>query len=264
MGMTQAELDARYEFGLGLIAEAGALALGYFRRLNQLKVTSKGVQDMASEADVEVERMIRARLAEAFPGDAFLGEESGRSDFAEGQGVWVVDPIDGTQPFILGMTGWCVSIAFVESGTLRFGFVDAPARDELFAGGKGRGATLNGRAISVRAARGVDEGMVAVGYSPRVGPTEFLPGFTRILEAGAMFYRDGSGALALAYLGAGRIIGYAEVHINSWDCLGGLAVIEGAGGETSDFLAGEGLWKGGPLLAASPELMPELERLWRG
>jgi myo-inositol-1(or 4)-monophosphatase len=76
-----------------LIRDAGALALGYFRRLATLTITAKGPQDMASEADLEVERMIRARIVAAFPGDAFLGEETGRTDFIPGQGIWVVDPM---------------------------------------------------------------------------------------------------------------------------------------------------------------------------
>ncbi|WP_062208994.1 inositol monophosphatase [Aureimonas sp. AU12] len=262
--LTAADLDARFAFAQDLAAEAGDLALSYFRRLETLTVRSKGLQDMASEADVEVEQMIRSRIAAAYPSDAFLGEETGRTEFTPGQGIWVVDPIDGTQPFVNGMTAWCVSIAFVEGGRNRFGVVDSPARGERFAGGAGRGATLNSRPIAVRPAVSVREGLLALGYSPRVTPAAFIEPLGRILEAGGMFTRDGSGALSLAYVACGRLLGYAEPHINSWDCLGAMAVIEGAGGRVSDFLGGEGLWSGNPLLAASPELYPELERLYLG
>ena len=262
--MTEDEIDARHAFGSALIAEAGALALDYFRRVGELTVSSKGPQDVVSEADVEVERMIRGRIAAAFPGDAFLGEESGRTDFVPGQGIWVVDPIDGTQPFVSGMSSWCVSIAFVADGRVRLGYVVAPARDELFVGRVGHGATLNGRPIAVKRVASVTEGIVAAGYSLRLPPEAFLPAFTRLLEAGGVFYRDGSGALALAYVAAGRLIGYAEAQINAWDCLGSLALIEAAGGVSNDFLAGDGLWTGGPLITASPELYPSLAALWQG
>lgn len=262
--MTEDEIDARHAFGMALIGEAGARALDYFRRVGELTVSAKGPQDVVSEADVEVERMIRARIEAAFPGDAFLGEESGRSDFAPGQGIWVVDPIDGTQPFVSGMSSWCVSIAFVADGRVRLGYVMAPARDELFVGRVGHGATLNGRPIAVRRVASVADGIFAAGYSLRLPPSAFLPAFTRLLEAGGVFYRDGSGALALAYVAAGRLIGYAEAHINAYDCLGALALIEAAGGVSNDFLAGDGLWSGGPLLTCSPELYPELEAIWRG
>lgn len=87
---------------------------------------------MASEADMNTEVLIKTRLAASWPQDAFLGEETGMTDFAEGQGIWVVDPIDGTQPFISGMSSWCVSIAFMMHGKLQFGMVYAPERNELF------------------------------------------------------------------------------------------------------------------------------------
>lgn len=175
--MSSAAVDERFKFAHSLIQEAGEMALNYFRRLGTLRIQSKGPQDMASEADLNTELLIRNRLKEKFPEDAFLGEETGRTDFAPGQGIWVVDPIDGTQPFISGLTGWCVSIAFVLDGNLEIGLISSPARGELFAGHRGAGATLNGVAIRVSTATRLTDGIVGVGYSPRVKPDEFLPLF---------------------------------------------------------------------------------------
>jgi len=260
--MSISSIDERFAFGCDLMQEAGELALDYFRRLDTLRVQSKGPQDMASEADLNTELLIRDRLKDRFPGDAFLGEETGRTEFAPGQGIWVVDPIDGTQPFISGLTGWCVSIAFVLNGTLELGLVFSPARGELFAGQRGAGATLNGKAIHVGAATHLADGIIGVGYSPRVKPEEFLALFSRLLAQGAMFYRDGSGALALCYVACGRLIGYIEQHINSWDCLGALAIILAAGGTINDFLSNDGLWKGNRLIAAPATLYPTLNLLF--
>jgi myo-inositol-1(or 4)-monophosphatase len=64
--------------------------------------------------------------------------------------------------------------------------------------------------------------------------------------------RTGSGALGLAYVAAGRRDGYVENHMNAWDCLAAIALIREAGGYVSDFLAGDGLRKGGPILACGP------------
>jgi myo-inositol-1(or 4)-monophosphatase len=260
--MDSTSIQERFDFVSGLIQEAGALALDYFRRLDTLNVKIKGPQDMASQADLNTEVLIRDRLKSRFPEDAFLGEETGRTEFTAGQGIWVVDPVDGTQPFISGLTGWCVSIAFVLDGTLEMGFVSSPAREEFFIGRRGAGAMLNGKAIRVRAAKSFTEGIVGVGYSPRVKPSEFLPLFSRLLDRGAMFYRDGSGALALCYVACGRLIGYVEPHINSWDCLGALAVIQAAGGTINDFLSGDGLWKGNRVVAGSATLYPILDSLF--
>jgi myo-inositol-1(or 4)-monophosphatase len=100
---------------------------------------------LVTQADVEVELLLARGIAERFPDDAFLGEETGASRLAGAHGVWVVDPIDGTQPFVSGMASWCVSIAYVQDGVLQFGFVHNPPLGELFEGGLGRPASLNGR-----------------------------------------------------------------------------------------------------------------------
>jgi myo-inositol-1(or 4)-monophosphatase len=260
--MSPSSIQERFNFVSCLIQEAGDLAFDYFRRLDTLNVQSKGPQDMASEADLNTELLIRDRLKARFPKDAFLGEETGRTEFASGEGIWVVDPIDGTQPFISGLTGWCVSIAYVLDGKLEMGFVSSPARGELFIGRRGAKAMLNGRAIRVSAAAHLTDGIVGVGYSPRVRPEEFLPLFSRLLDRGAMFYREGSGALTLCYVACGRLIGYVEPHINSWDCLGALAVIQAAGGTINDFLADDGLWKGNRVIAGSAVLYPILSSLF--
>jgi myo-inositol-1(or 4)-monophosphatase len=251
-------LEARFERGEALIREAGAMALGHFQQLEGLTIRSKGRQDLMSEADLEVELLIRQRIAETFPDDAFLGEETGRSEVRTGTGIWVVDPIDGTQPFLTGATQWCVSIGYVEQGRVEMGFVFAPARDELFVGRRGGAATLNGRPIAVSPATRIDQGVVEVGYSPRIGVDDILPVFERLLRRGGMYYRHGSGAIALCYVACGRMIGYVEPHINAWDCAGGLAVLEAAGGRANDLLAGDGLWTGGPLVVGPPMLHAEL------
>ena len=256
-----ASLKDRYAFALQVIREAGALAQGYFRDRDALTIKSKGLQDMASEADLNTELLIRERLAERYPADVFLGEETGPTEFSPDQGIWVVDPIDGTQPFISGLSGWCVSIAFVQGGELRFGMVHAPERDELFAGGTDFPATLNGVPLAPPREGTIRDGLVAVGYSTRMPVAEFLPLFGAFLEKGGMFYRDGSGALGLCYVACGRLLGYVELHINSWDCLGAIAVIRAAGLQVSDFLAGDGLMTGNPIIARNAVIYEELQAL---
>jgi myo-inositol-1(or 4)-monophosphatase len=254
------ELQKRYDFCHALIKEAGALALSYFQNIEQLTIKSKGPQDVVSEADVNVEHLIKDRLKAAFPEDGFLGEETGRDAFGNADCIWVVDPIDGTQPFVSGMGSWCVSIALVVNGKVAMGFVFAPARNELFAGFEGK-ATLNGKPIQVKDVGSVKNGITAIGYSPRLAAAEFLPFFGNFINAGATFVREGSGALALCYVACGRLIGYAELHINSWDCLGALAVVYAAGGISNEFLKGESLWNGNSLIAAHPNLFPQLQAL---
>jgi myo-inositol-1(or 4)-monophosphatase len=256
--MQAKDLDERFAFATQLVEEAGALAHGYFKNRDQLVIKSKGLQDMASQADLKTEELIRDALRKRFPGDGFLGEETGRDELGSADCIWVVDPIDGTQPFVNGLTSWCVSIGLLVDGRIEMGFVTAPAREELFIGRRGKGATLNGKPIRVVEASDFTKGMLGVGYSPRVPADEYIPFFERILRQGGVHYRDGSGALGLCYVAAGRLIGYVEPQINSWDCLAALAIIEAAGGQYNDFLANDGLWKGNPVAAASPKLLPQL------
>ena len=260
--MTSAnELQARYDAGRALVLEAGELAARYFARLADLRVSAKGVQDVVTEADVEVELLLARGLAERFPRDAFLGEETGATGLAGARGVWVVDPIDGTQPFVSGMASWCVSLAYVRDGVLQFGFVHNPPLGELFEGGIGRPARLNGRLITPHPGRAVTDGIVAVGYAPRIPVEAILPVIERLLRSGGIYYRNGSGALMLCYAACGRLLGYIEPHLNSWDCLGALAVAQAAGARTNDYLTGDALLKGNRIVVGPPAAYDDLDAI---
>jgi myo-inositol-1(or 4)-monophosphatase len=248
----------RFDFAQTLIIEAGNLALQYFANVTELSVISKGAQDMVSEADLAVEALIRERLMTAYPSDAYLGEETGHAHGSSDSGIWVVDPIDGTQPFLSGLSSWCVSIAYVRSNDVLLGMVNNPAAGQLFIGGLGRTAELNGRAIAPREAHSLGDGLTFLGCNPRLRPEQVVPVLDRLLRAGGMFVRSGSGALGLCDVACGRLIGYVEAHINSWDCLGAVAVCTSAGARVSDYLSNDGLLQGGPIVASSPQVYDEL------
>jgi myo-inositol-1(or 4)-monophosphatase len=239
--------------------EAGALALRHFRNLEALAVESKGLQDIVSRADREVEELIRERLQSLFPEDGILGEEAGLAP--GGEGTWVVDPIDGTWCFLHGIGAWCVSIAYVRGRRTELGVIYQPDTGELFAARRGAGATLDGRAIRVSNATSLRDGTLSVGFSHRSQPQEVAPLIGRLLEQGGMYHRHGSGALGLAWAACGRLIGYVEPHMNSWDALAGLILVEEAGGLVNDFLEGEGLMKGNKVVAIAPALRDSVASL---
>jgi myo-inositol-1(or 4)-monophosphatase len=124
--------------------------------------------------------------------------------------------------------------------------------DELFCARRGAGAWLNGVAMKVSGTTDLGSATIEVGWNMRSGLAAFLALFERIASTGAGVVRAGSGALGLAYVAAGRRDGYVENHINSWDCLAGNLLVAEAGGYVTDFLAGEGLRKGNPLIACAP------------
>ncbi|MCL6609495.1 MAG: inositol monophosphatase [Geminicoccaceae bacterium] len=261
--MPTAALDLELAAACAVAREAGALALRRFRGRDRLAIEHKGLQDLVSEADREVEAVIRGRLATLFPADGFLGEEGGHAP--AGAATWVVDPIDGTWCFLNGIASWCVSLARVRDRRIELGVIHDPCAGELFAARAGGGATLDGAPIRVAEARTLADGTVSVGFSHRSRPEEVAPIFGRLLEAGGMYHRHGSGALGLAWTACGRLIGYVEPHMNSWDALAGLLLVEEAGGRVREFLAGDGLFRGNRVLAAAPAIYPLLEELtgWR-
>ena len=253
-----AELDGREEVLRAVTIEAGRLALDWFERRASLEVALKGPQDYASEADAAVERMIRGRLAEAFPGDAFLGEEEGGE---VGERVWVADPIDGTANFVRGVTRFCVSLAFVADGRVQLGAIVSPATSELYLARRGRGASLNGSLLKTAATGRIERASIEVGWSSRQPYAAYLAVVERMLEAGADFRRFGSGAMGLASVADGRADAYLELHINSWDCLAGILLVEEAGGRVNDFLADDGLRRGNPILACAPGVADAISEL---
>lgn len=253
--MREEELDAR-ERALGAVArEAGDLAAKLFA--NPAGVKLKGKQDFITAADGEVERLIVERLRARFPADGFLGEETGAS--GEGAGpVWVIDPIDGTANFAHRIPHFCVSIALVSGNEIMLGAIAAPMYGELYSARRGRGAFLNGRAMRVAQTSDLRQAIVELGWSARRTVRAYAGLLERVLDAGAVFMRAGSGALGLAYVAAGRTHGYCELHINSWDTLAGLLMVREAGGWTNDYLAGDALRRGNAVLACAPGLKQAL------
>ncbi|MDQ0509871.1 myo-inositol-1(or 4)-monophosphatase [Angulomicrobium amanitiforme] len=253
-----AHLTARIEAAHAILAEAGTRALAYFAEVESLAVEAKANgQDVVSIADRAVEQLVRGRLAQAFPEDGFLGEESGtapaRSDF-----VWVLDPIDGTSCFVHGIANWCVALALVERGRTVAGFILDPNAQETFIAVHGAGATLNGRPIRVDTRTDLRHGLTSVGASFRVPAQLIAAVIRRLLEAGGMFVRGGSGALSLAHVACGRLAAYYEPHMHAWDCLAGLLLIREAGGWTHDFAASGDLAAGGPVIGCAPQLCEDL------
>ncbi|RDI53584.1 inositol monophosphatase family protein [Microvirga subterranea] len=251
--------DLRLSVACAVAREAGALARRRFNgRPGATGINLKGHQDYLSAVDAEVEGLVRGRLLASFPEDSFFGEEGGGS---LDNNVWVVDPIDGTANFVRGISQFCISIAYVRDGQTQIGIIYDPMHDELFAAERGGGATLNGERIQVSGLSDMQSATIEAGWSTRLPLNLYVDLVGRILADGAGVRRGGSGALALAYVAAGRIDGYCELHMNSWDALAGLLLIEEAGGSVNDFLANSGLRNGNIVLGCTSGLRNSLARL---
>ncbi|RBP83961.1 inositol monophosphatase [Marinomonas rhizomae] len=251
----------RFEQAEKVIKVAGSQALEYFRNREKLVVETKmEPQDVVSIADRNVEITIIEGLQTAFPHDSFLGEEQGITQ-GDNQYLWVIDPIDGTACFLNGMHSWCISVALMVNDKIACGLIFDPNSNELFSAVAGKGCFVNDKKVETLNVNSLQDGVMGLGTSHRV-PAELCVHFVdKLLNQGGMFIRNGSGALMLAYVAAGRLIGYYEPHINSWDCLAGLIMVDEAGGSTNDFLSNDGLLKGNPIIVSASGIKNSLSQM---
>jgi myo-inositol-1(or 4)-monophosphatase len=262
MNMPNQHITDRHTLAETVALEAGKLALDYFSRRETLVIETKGdPQDVVSIADRDVESLIRDRVSSTFADDGFLGEEYGLVTGSSGY-TWVVDPIDGTSPFVNGMPNWCVSIAVLHDNRPVVGVIYVPCHDEIYSASAGAGATLNGKRLMLDGTKTIRNTPTGIGANHHVTPDKVGKIVADVLGAGGNFLRLGSGALMLAYVAAGRLVGYYEPYMHAWDCLGGYCIVQEAGGWFLPFPAeGEKLTKGAPVLAAAPGAVDDLKRI---
>lgn len=256
--MTEApDLDARFAKGLAATRAAGRVARDYFDRRRELAVELKGRQDLVSVADRDVERILVDRLRASFPSDAVLGEEHGQQ--GDDRVCWVIDPIDGTSNFVRGVSFWCVSVGLLVDLVPTLGFVYDAIRDEMFAGRLGQGATCNGRRMQASAAE-PQRARINLGFNFKQSPELFGEVVKGLVAQGTEFARYGSAAMSLAYVADGRLEGFWESRVNSWDVCAGLVLAKEAGAAVDDFYAGEGPAKAGRCFAAAPKVADVLRK----
>lgn len=238
----------------------GALAIEYFAKLASLEIEDKGPQDFVTAADKDVETHVRALIEKAYPDDGIVGEEHAPKPSQSGY-TWVIDPIDGTANFIASIPAWCVVIAVVKDEQTQIGVTFDPIHDEMFSAERDKGATLNGVPLICPADTALNRGSVSTGYSSRIEATQTIQVITAITDAGGVFHRNASGALSLAYVGAGRLIGYIEEHMNAWDCLAGQLLIAEAGGQVESQNAQDMMKNGGRVVASSKGVFNDLIKI---
>lgn len=203
--------------------------------------------DLVSEADLAAEAILVATIQQHFPSHVIVSEEgaTGGSDLDL---RWIIDPIDGTMNFVHGHPFWCISIAYEEYGQLTAGVILAPTLRETFAAERGKGATLNGQPVRVSDTALLADSLISSGFhydvDARVANGRV---WQAMLPLARGIRRDGSAALDLAFVAAGRFDGYWERPLNAWDIAAGILLIQEAGGKVTNYL-------GEPVDLARPEI----------
>jgi myo-inositol-1(or 4)-monophosphatase len=224
-------------FAIQTARDAGRILAERLGRV--IQISNKGDIDLVTESDLASEKLIIDRIRTHYPRHAILSEESGEATLAGAQGSewkWIIDPLDGTTNYAHGYPCFCVSIGLERAGRMELGVVYDPNRDEMFAGERGRGSTLNERRIHVSNVEDLNRSMLCTGfpYDVRERPA-FASNFSKFTMKAQAVRRDGSAALDLAYVACGRFDGFWEDGLNSWDVAAGVLLIEEAGGRVSDF-----------------------------
>ena len=245
------------DFITSLSREAGALLRD--RLDDPREIAYKRPSDLVTDADRASEALIVARVHAAFPGAAILGEEGGRYAGTSGE-CFIVDPLDGTTNYAHRYPMFCVSIAYERDGMVEAAAIYAPMFDDLFAARRGGAATRNGAEIRVSPIGRVSEALACTGFTP----AQWEPNgarFERLQRAAQALRRDGSAALNLAYVAAGRFDAFWEWNLKPWDVAAGATIIEAAGGRVTTIEGGVHAVSSGSILATNGALHDEMYAL---
>jgi myo-inositol-1(or 4)-monophosphatase len=249
------EREQILELAVGLAREAGAIQRNRYG--TELRVRTKSAAiDLVTDVDDACEKLIVESIQSKRPGDAILAEEGGGSDWPEATWRWIIDPLDGTTNYAHGYPRFCVSIGVEFESERVVAVVYDPLLDELYSAVRGCGATRNGQTICVSKETNLSAALVATGfaYDVRRSVEDNLDHFAKFVKTVRAIRRDGSAALDLCYVAAGRLDGFWELKLHPWDVAAGNLIVSEAGGRVTDLAGGPALRSGRETVASNGHL----------
>ncbi len=208
---------------------AGDLALSRFRGDHQIDV--KGHRNIVTNTDVEAELRVKEVLAAEYPSHKILSEETAYDTDASSGWTWVIDPIDGTKNYAIGLPFWCTNVALCRDGEPVVGLTYDAVHGEGFWAVAGGGAYCNEERIQASTKADVFASVVSMdlGYDDALGSRQ-LELMRRIFPNVQGLRITGSAALGMAYAACGRIDLYAHLTVSPWDVAAGILLVREAGG----------------------------------
>ncbi|HVI27809.1 histidinol-phosphatase [Hansschlegelia sp.] len=249
-----------------LAAASAQAILPFFRTSIGIEDKGRGSGfDPVTAADKAGESVMRAIIRDTFPGHGVIGEEHG-DEATDSEFVWVLDPIDGTRSFILGLPIWGTLIGLLRRGTPCFGLMHQPFIGESFSG-DGMSASYRGpagtRRLRTRGCRRLEDAML-MATSPTMFNEAERAAFDAV-SAQTRLTRWSADCYAYAMLASGHLDLIIEADLKPFDIVALIPLIEGAGGVVTNW-EGEPASRGGRIVAAGDRRLHEaaLERLARG
>lgn len=213
-------------------------AAGKIQVENLGKITSidfKSAFNLVTNVDKECEEKILSIISGAFPDDKVLAEESGEKS-GERNRRWLIDPLDGTTNYTHAYPFFAVSVGLEVDGEMALGVVYNAVADELFWAIKGEGAFVNDKKLSVSNIKELSGSLLSTGFPPDTRNSGFdnMLEFKTLTNLSHGVRRDGSAALDLCFVAAGRTEGFWEMKLSPWDIGAGSLIVTEAGGTVSN------------------------------
>jgi myo-inositol-1(or 4)-monophosphatase len=214
--------------------KAGAIQRSRYGQ--EVEIHHKGTIDLVTAVDKECEAAILETIRSRFPDHDIVSEETALARTGA-RHVWFVDPLDGTTNFAHGYPCFAAAVALTVDGEVVAGAVYDPLRDDLFSAERGAGSYLNGRRMHVSTSDDLIASLLITGFPYDIQEeTEIkLRRFVRMMGLARAIRRDGSAAIDLCYVAAGRADGFWEDRLQPWDLLAAKLMIEEAGGRVSRY-----------------------------
>lgn len=262
--------ESYLEFAKNLALEAGKILIN--AQNTQFSQDYKQGEELVTSVDLELDDFICKSIHNSFPEHSILSEESSPNlDFSqlnEQDYIWVIDPIDGTVNFAHQYKHVAISIGLVKGSQRLLGVVYAPFLNELFWAQKGSGAYLNNQKIKVSNQVTLHRALVATGFPYNKNNLDpIIARVRKILENCQDIRRNGSAALDLCWVAAGRLEAYYET-VKPWDMVAGALIATEAGakiGYHKDEVSGGNIWpislRSDHLLVANPDLYQAIYQL---
>ena len=262
-------MSENYEKWLGFAKD---LALKAGEMIVESRENSTFVRDykmdheLVTSTDIAVDQYICSRIIENYPSHCILSEESSPhmdlGNISDDVPVWVIDPIDGTVNFAHGHHHVAVSIGLYIGGQRILGVVNAPFLKECFWALKGSGAFCNGKSLAVSGAQELRNALVATGFPyQKTALAQIIERVSRILHHCQDVRRNGSAALDLCWVAAGRLDAYFE-SVKPWDMAAGALIAEEAGAKVGYYLSNASnlpeVFNGEGLLVSTPQLYADI------
>lgn len=258
--------DSTFDAVTAAVGEAGEIIREHWHQKKDVRY--KGDIDLVTQTDLAVEEALKQKLSVIVPEAGFLAEETASGYRPQGV-TWIIDPVDGTTNYAHAIPAVAVSVALWQNDRIVAGWVYLPMmgrEGELFAARQGKGAILNGDAITVSDTDTVSRSVIATGfpYSIRHKLDEIMPRVSRVLAASQGIRRFGSAATDLVYTAMGRFDGFFEQDLNPWDVAAGWLIVEEAGGRVTGYAPGVPYALGAKtILATNGRIHDELEKILR-